>query len=124
MTLLVALRASTRSRTSLRSAATSNGRHLERDELRLAVLVVDPALDEQDAILLEQVAGRGVGGVEDDHLDGAGQVVEPHERHRVALAGRDGADRADDAADRDDVAVAAGPELRQGHVGLAPQRRP
>src|SRR5581483_3353202 len=34
--------------------------HFERDQLRLALLVVDPALDDQDPVRLEQLAAGGV----------------------------------------------------------------
>ena len=98
--------------------------HLERDELHLAVLVVDPALDEEDPVRLEQVARRGVRRVESDHLDRAGEVVEADEGHWISLARRETSERADDAADRDDVAVPPAVHLGDRHVDLAAQLFP
>src|ERR671923_55141 len=51
------------------------GNDLDRDQLRLAFLVVDPPLDDEDAVGLEQVARGAVDRVEDDRLDRAGNVV-------------------------------------------------
>ena len=77
-------RASSRKRTSRRSATASNAGQLERDQLRLTLLlVVDLALDDEDPVDDAEVAPRHVGGVEDDHLGGAGRVVEREERPSV-----------------------------------------
>jgi hypothetical protein len=84
--------------------------------------VVDAPLHDEDAIRLEQLARRHVHRVEDDRLCRARHVVEPQEHHRLALLRRRLADGADDAADRDDVAVAPPLELDDRAVGLAPER--
>src|SRR5438105_3897928 len=97
-------------------------RHLERDQLRLALLlVVDAALDDEHGVLDEQPAGGRVGRVEDDDLDRAGQVLELDERHRLALLRRRRPQAGDDAAREDGLALAPPLELRERGVGAAPQ---
>ena len=90
--------------------------HLERDQLRLALLVVDAALHDEHAVGLEQVARGRVDGVEDDDLGAADDVVEPQEDHRVALLRRQLLEPRDDAADGDDLAVAPALEVGQRRV--------
>src|SRR5581483_557948 len=94
---------------------------LDRDQLRLPFLVVDAALEDEDAVGLAELPRGRVDGVEDDRLRAAREVVEPEEDHRVALLGRQRLHRRDDPADRDDLAVPAALELRQRPVGLAAQ---
>src|SRR5436190_7885047 len=95
-------------------------RDLHREQLRLPLLlVVDAALDDQDAVRRAQLARLRVDGVEDDDLAAAGDVVEPHEHHRLALLGRQVLERRDDAADGDDLAVAAALDVRERAVGFA-----
>src|ERR1700730_12826204 len=60
-----------------------------------------------------------VHGVERDDLARAGDVFEPGEHYRLALLRRQLLQRGDDAADGDDLAVAAALELVQHAVGLA-----
>src|SRR5581483_5715174 len=62
-----------------------------------------------------------VDGVERDDLAGAGHVFETGEDHRLALLRRQLLERRDDAADRDDLTVAAPLELAERAVGLPPQ---
>ena len=95
--------------------------HLDRDQLRLAFLVVDATLEDEHAVGLAELARGSVDRVEDDRLRAAGQVVEPQEDHRVAALGGQLLDRRDDSADRDDLAVAAALELGERAVGLAPE---
>ena len=83
------------------------------------LLVVDAALDDQDPVGHAELARGLVGGVEDDDLGGAGRVVEREEDHRVAALRRQVLDVGDDAADGDDLAVAAALELGERRVGLA-----
>src|SRR5439155_7632478 len=58
---------------------------------------------------------------ERDDLAGAGDVFEPGEDHRVALLRRHLLERRDNAADDDDLPVAAPLELVDRAVGLAPE---
>ena len=85
------------------------------------LLVVDAALHDQDPVGHAELARGLVGGVEDDDLGGAGRVVEREEDHRVAALRRQVLDVGDDAADGDDLAVAAALELGERRVGLAAQ---
>src|SRR5437868_2302598 len=95
---------------------------LERDELRLPhLLVVDAALDDEHAVLHEQVARGCVDRVERDHLHRAGEILERREHHRLALLRRQLLERGDEAADDDDLTVAPALELGDAAVGLAPQ---
>src|SRR5436190_10468206 len=97
-------------------------RDLHREQLRLPLLlVVDAALDDQDAVHRAELARLRVDGVEDDELAAAGDVVEPHEDHRLALLRRQVLERGDDAADGDDLAVAAALDVGERAVGLAAQ---
>ena len=57
--------------------------------------------------------------VEDDHLGAAGDVVEPHEHHRLALLRRQVLERGDDPADGDDLAVPSALDVGERAVGLA-----
>ena len=106
-----ALRASSLRRTSLRSGAASNA------VTSSAISFVSPSLWSTRPLTTsmrsasQQVARGRVDRVEDDDLDAAGDVVEAHEHHRLALLRRQLLERADDAADRDDLAVAAALEL-------------
>ena len=109
------------------------GRRLEGldllgDELRLALLlVVDAAAHDHDLVHVDLVGVGGVGGVEDQELDLALEVVEGGEHHRVALLQLDALALGDHAADRD-----RGPvrilllvrEVGERAVDLRAQRRP
>ena len=94
-----------------RRRATSSGAGLEGldllgDELDLArLLVVDPAAHDHDPVDVDLVRVGGVGGVEDEHLDLALEVVERGEHHRVALPRADPLALGDHAADGDPLAV-------------------
>src|SRR6185437_5603648 len=79
----------------------------------------DPAFDDDDAVLNEEIARVRVHGVEGDDLAEARDVLEPGEHHRVALLRRHLLERRDDAADGHDLAVAAPLELVDRAVGLA-----
>jgi hypothetical protein len=83
--------------------------------------VVDPALDDEDPVGLEQLPRRRVDGVEDHGFERPREIVEPQEDHRLALLRRQLLERADDPADGDDLAVP--PPLDVGHpaVGLPPE---
>src|SRR5207302_6752578 len=50
-----------------------------------------------------------------------GEVVDPHEDHWLALLRRQRSERADDATDGDDLAVAPPLELGERQVDLPPQ---
>ncbi len=119
-----ARRASTRSRTSPRAGRLVEGHDLERPELRLPlVAAVDAALDDEDGVLVQVLAARGVGGAEDDDLDLVHRVVEAHEGHRLApLATTSDRDGGHDPADRDDRRPRAGSaRSRERHVDAAAQ---
>ena len=107
------------SRTSRLSATDSNGEISERDQLRLAFLVVDPALHDHDPVDLAERAGRTYVELKTTTVGAAGDVVEPHEDHQVAPLRRQLLDLADDPADGDELAVAAALELGERRVGLA-----
>src|SRR5579884_166241 len=97
-------------------------RHFQRDELRLALLlVVDAALDDEDGVLDEQPMRGRVGRVEDDDLDGSRHVLELDEGHRLALLRGRRAYGGDDAAGDDGLAFAAALELGERAVGAPPQ---
>src|SRR4029077_20243365 len=83
------------------------------------LLVVDPALEDEYAVGLAQLAGGGIDRVEDDRLGASGQVVEPKGDHRVALLRGQLLDRGDDPANRDDLAVATALEGSERTITLA-----
>ena len=100
------------------------GRGLERldlldDELGLAaVLVVDPAAHDHALVDADLRLVRRVGGVEDQHLDLALEVVERREHHRLAGLRADPLGLGDQPADRHPGAVRLRAEL-----GAASSRR-
>src|SRR6476659_5513938 len=97
-------------------------RHLERDEFRLALLlVVDASLDDEHRVFDEQPARGRVGRVEDDDLDRPGHVLELDERHRLALLRRRSPHAGDNAAGEDGLALAPPLELQERAVGAPPQ---
>ena len=69
------------------------------------LLVVDAPADDHDLVHVDLVGVRRVGGVEDEQLDLALEVVERGEHHRVALLGPDPLALGDHAADGDPLAV-------------------
>ena len=56
-----------------------------------ALLVVEPALDEDELSTPSDSASASIGLVEDEHLDLALDVVERREHHLLAALGPDGA---------------------------------
>ena len=95
------------------------GSDLDRDELRLArLLVVDTSLHDEDPVRLEVLARGGVRRVEDDDLGVAGRIVERDEDHRVAALRRHLLERRDDPAHDHDLSVAPALDLGERAVGL------
>ncbi len=93
-----------RARTAPRVArnTASKGRHLRRDQLRLArLLVVDRPLTIRIRSATQSSRAACVRRVEDDDLGGAGRVVEREEDHRLAALRRHLLDVRDDPANRD-----------------------
>jgi hypothetical protein len=93
-------------------------RDLDRDQLRLALLVVDTSFENEYAVRLAQLPGSRVDGVEDDRLGAAAEVVETEEDHGLALLRRQLLHGRDDAADGDDLAVAAALEIGERPIAL------
>ena len=80
--------------------------HLDRADLQLAAAQVDAAGREHDAVGLDHARHRLVHARERDHVDAAREALEPELRVGLAALRVLARDRADDAADRDEVAVA------------------
>src|SRR5437867_10547441 len=80
--------------------------HLGRPDLQLAPAQVDPTGHQNDRVRLDQVWNGLVHAGERDHLDAAGEPLEPELRVRLTtlrvLAGK----RPDDAPDGDEIPVA------------------
>ena len=83
--------------------------------------MVDAALDDEDAVRLEQLARGGVRRVEDDDLGASGRIVERDEHHRLAALRRHLLEARDDPADGHELAVAPSLEIGERAVRLAPQ---
>ena len=92
--------------------------HLRCDQLGRFLPPVQPPLDDQDRVLGQQQRALLVGGREEQHLDGAFQVLQGGGGPRVALPGDLPLHPGQDPADGDQLAVGpATPLLAFGIVG-------
>ncbi len=69
--------------------------------------MIDPPAHEHHLIDRQRGLVLGQGFAEHEHLDGAAEIVERGEHHRIARAGTDALGLDDDPADRHPVLVAA-----------------
>ena len=74
--------------------------NLHADQLELVVAEVDPGLQDDDGVVIEQGAVLGHGLREDEHLDRGLEVLEHEGRHELALLGVAPAQVGDHPADR------------------------
>ena len=96
-------------------------RVLDDDAHFAAALVVDPAADQDHAVDLDRL-GSLTGGVADEQLNLALEVVELREHHVAAVAGPHLLRLADDAADADPGAVRLGRDVGERAVDPLAQR--
>src|SRR2546423_2987746 len=80
--------------------------HLGRADLQLAPTQIDPTGDQNDRVRLDQWRNGLVHARERDHLDAAGEPLEPELRVRLTAFRVLPGQRADDTPDRDQITIA------------------